>query len=36
MSAHNENSPTALRYTASMEVPEDSEAETNDGLIETM
>ena len=36
MSAHNGNSPAALQYTASMEVPEETEAETNDDLIETM
>ena len=36
MSAHIGNPSAALRFTASMEVPEQTEAETNDGLIETM
>ena len=36
MSAHIGNPSAALRFTASMEVPEQTEGETNDGLIETL
>ena len=36
MSAHTTSSSAALRFTPSMEVPEQTEAETNDGLIETL
>ncbi len=36
MSAHNGITSPALRFSVSMEVPEQTEAETNDGLIETL
>ncbi len=36
MSAHSGNPPPALRFTASMETTEPTEAETNDALIETL
>ena len=36
MSAYIGNPAAALRFTASMEVPEQTEAETNNGLIETL
>ena len=36
MSAHIGNPAAALRFTPSMERPEQTEAETNDGLIETL